>query len=208
MREVLEKFNHLITTDVGMLGELESPTCTVKLIHHAPDWRLGNLVSRIKLDSCIYVGNLARFPMGFGAPSELKLVRVRNYSLNFSRVPIWARGIQNFSFHLTASKNLLEDSARPITKIATSILLEAYPIAGAWEKNALSILGENYPFYIHSQDPISMSVELKVLLSNDLEKNKEIAASVIKNSRFISCPIAHTNQWLSLFSELNSREVL
>ena len=109
---------------------------------------------------------------------------------------------KQFQFHLTASDMLNVDSARPITKIATSVLLGALPIAGVWESNAVAVLGNSYPFLLQSQNPILMQEEIeKIILFNNSD-DLLIAREIISGLDYLTCPVLHTNAWINLFNEI------
>ena len=200
--EALQNFTFIVTTDFSHLDLKNYPDQRVRLIHHAPDWRLTGLRRFPKHEFCVYLGSIPRFPLRELDHSRIMVIETKDFSINFFKVPKWAGDLRKFKFHLTASDMLSVDSARPITKIATSVLLGALPIAGVWEKNAVAVLGTSYPFLLQSTNPTLMQVEIEKIFSLDNQAAFSKASEIISGLDYLACPVLHTNAWLNLFNEV------
>ena len=201
--KTLKNFKFVVTTDVSHLDLKNFPDQKVRLIHHAPDWRLRGLGNFPEHKDCVYLGSIPRFPLrDLDSQSRITVIETKDFSINFLKVPKWARDLRRFQFHLTASEILNADSARPVTKIATSVLLGALPIAGIWEKNAVAVLGTSYPFLLQSLNPILMQEEIGKIISLNNSADLRKAREIVSRLDYLKCPVLHTNAWLNLFNEI------
>jgi hypothetical protein len=198
----LKNFKFVVTTDVSHLDHKNHPDQIVRLIHHAPDWRLRGLRKFSEHENCVYLGSIPRFLLRDLDHSRITVIETKDFSINFLKVPKWARDLRGFQFHLTASEILSADSARPVTKIATSVLLGAIPIAGIWEKNAVAVLGTSYPFLLQFLNPILMQEEIEKIISLNNSDTLAKAREIISGLDYLACPVFHTNAWLNLFNEV------
>ena len=199
LSKVSNSFSKVITTDQSLNNVQTNLNLPMYYLPHAPDWRLSSTKASSDGLKCVYLGSQSKYILNNSSKNLVTPHYTTDYSLQINKMPKWAKGLENFRFHLTASRPVSVNVARPPTKLITALMLGAIPIVGNWELGTMAIIGKNYPYVLPSPK-VNQAIDEIYRLINNKELLSKYSKLKFIDLEELYCPVQHTNKWIELFN--------
>jgi hypothetical protein len=199
LNNVSSSFSKVITTDQSINIVQANLNLPMYYLPHAPDWRLSSTRASSDGTKCVYLGSRSKYILKNSSKYLVTSHYTADYSLQINKMPKWVKGLEDFRFHLTASRPVSVNVARPSTKLVTALMLGAIPIVGNWELGTMAIIGNDYPYVLSSPEANQAYGEIHEL-TNSKELLSKYSRLKFMHLEELYCPIQHTNKWVELFN--------
>ena len=172
----------------------------VNLIYHTSDFRLKDTEAQQVFFSIAYFGSMSRIPKDFLGIPDLSVIKVPLSYDAFRKKPIYVKKLTEHSSHITVGPTVDKLVFKPFTKGLIASSIGATTLISKDDTEALSLLGQDYPYITASKDRKSVESLINFMRSTFLKEEWFLAQTKHRELLTYCCELRALNRWTEVLN--------
>jgi hypothetical protein len=199
--EKLKRIDKVIASSNAQFSFLRDQNLeSVDLIYHTADFRLRGTQAQQNFFSIAYFGSMSRIPQDFIGISDLSVINTPLSYEAFRKKPIYAKKLTEYSSHLVVGTSVDKLVFKPFTKGLIASSIGATTLISKDDSEAMSLLGQNYPYITASKSRKSVENLMDFMRSTFLKEEWFLAQAKHRELLKYCCELRTLNQWTQVLN--------